>query len=80
MTKKLRLDMLCTGRWMRHIQNRTALKVGNQTTVLLKNLSRGKNRTPQFENYPKRPLNATHIQISTIRRRPRYETQFYFYS
>ena len=45
-TKKLRLDMLCTGRWMRHIQNRTALKVGNQTTVLLKNLSRGKNRTP----------------------------------
>ena len=38
MTKKLRLDMLCTGRWMRQTLNRTALKVGNETTVVLKNL------------------------------------------
>ena len=35
-TRKLRLAMLCTGRWMRHTQNRTALKVGIKRPLYLK--------------------------------------------
>ena len=41
-TMNLRLATLCTGRWMRQTLNRTALKVGNQTTIALKYLTRGK--------------------------------------
>lgn len=42
MTKKLRVDMICTVRWMDQIPNKTALKVGSQRTGALKNQSTGK--------------------------------------
>jgi len=43
-TKKLRVDMICTVRWMDQTPNKTALKVGNQRTGALKNQSTGKIR------------------------------------
>lgn len=42
MTKKLRVDMICTVRWMDQTPNKTALKVGSQRTGALKNQSTGK--------------------------------------
>jgi len=43
-TKKLRVDMICTVRWMGQTPNKTALKVGNQRKGALKNQSTGKIR------------------------------------
>ena len=69
---KLRLAMLCTGRWMRQTLNRTALKVGNQTTIALKYLTRGKIDLLSLKTIHQARESVLYFQVSTPRRHPHY--------